>query len=91
MLPMILKLRIIEKGGKRFSVWLPLFLIWIIVFPLLIIPFPLILLAALLMWPSGKGVLVLQGYFTIFKILGLLSGLKVDIGSKNNDVYIVLK
>jgi len=91
MLPMILKLRIVERNGKRFSIWLPLFLIWIIVFPLLIILFPLILLAALLMWPSGKGTLVLQGYFTIFKILGLLSGLKIDIGSRDSDTYIVLK
>jgi hypothetical protein len=91
MVPMILKLRVIDKGGKRFYMWLPLFLIWIIVFPLLLIPVPFVALAALMMWPSGKGSLIFHGYLTIFKLIGCLSGLEVDIESGNSTFFIVLK
>ena len=91
MIPMILKLRVIERSGKRFSIWLPLFLIWIIVFPLLIIPLPFVALAALIMRPSGKGTLILHGYFTIFKLIRCLSGLKIDIESGNNNFFIILR
>lgn len=91
MIPMILKLRARGKSGKRFILWLPLFLIWIIVLPLLVIPVPFIALAALIMWPSGKGHLIFQGYLTIFRIIGCLSGFKMDIESRNGTFFIVLK
>ena len=91
MIPMILKLCVRDKGGKRFYIWLPLFLVWIIIFPLLLIPVPFVLLAALIMWPSGKGHIIFYGYLTIFKIIGCLSGLEIDIGSGNSTFFIVLK
>jgi len=88
---MMLKLRVMEKDGKRFFIWLPLFLIWIIILPLLLIPIPFVALAALIMWPSGKGPIIFHGYFTIFKMIGCLSGLEIDIGSGDNTFFIVLK
>ena len=91
MIPMILKLRVLEKDGKRFFIWLPLFLVWIIILPLLLIPIPFVLLAALIMWPSGKGPIIFHGYLTIFKLIGCLSGLEIDIGSGNSTFFIVLK
>jgi hypothetical protein len=91
MIPMILKLRVRDKDGKRFYIWLPLFLVWIIILPLLLIPIPFIVLAALIMWPSGKGPIVLYGYFTIFKMLGCLSDLEFNIESGNSTFFIVLK
>ena len=91
MMPMLLRLRGIDRNGHRFSLWLPLFLVWIIVLPLLLIPLPFILLAALIMWPFGKGCLVIQAYFTIFRVLGCLSGLEVDIKSGTGNFFIKLK
>ena len=90
MMPMLLRLRGINENGKRFTLWLPLFLIYIILLPLLIIPLPLVLLAALIAWPFGYGSLVLQAYLAIFKILGCLSGLKIDIESGDGDFFIKL-
>lgn len=81
MIPTILKLLIRGESGKRFTLWLPLFLVWIIILPLLLIPVPFVLLAALIMWPSGKGPIIFQGYLTIFKLIGCLSGLEINIGS----------
>jgi len=91
MIPMILKLRVRDKDGKRFFIWLPLFLIWIIILPLLLIPIPFVLLAALIMWPSGKGYIIFYGYFTIFKLIGSLSGLEVNIGSGSNNFFMILQ
>jgi hypothetical protein len=91
MMPMILKLRVKDKEGKNFFIWLPLFLVWIIIFPLLLIPIPFVALAALIMWPSGKGFIIFHGYLTIFKIIGCLSGLEIDIESRNSTFFIILK
>lgn len=91
MMPMLLRLRGIDKKGNRFGLWLPLFLAWIIVLPLLIIPAPIILLVALFMWPSGYGYIVLQAYFSIFRILWCLSGLEFDIESSQGAFFITMR
>lgn len=90
MMPMLLRLKGTDRNGKRFTLWLPLFLIYIILLPLLLIPLPFVLLAALIAWPFGYGCLILQVYLTIFKLLGYLSGLKVDIESGDGDFFIKL-
>jgi hypothetical protein len=90
MMPMLLRLKGIDSKVKRFTLWLPLFLIYLILLPLLVIPLPFVLLAALIAWPFGYGCLVIQVYFAIFKLLGCLSGLKVDIGSGDGDFFIKL-
>ena len=91
MIPLILKLRIKDKNQKRFGIWLPLFLIWLIVLPLLALPAPLVLLVAVILWPSGYGRLTLYSYGAIFNLIGNMSGLKVDIQSKDSIVYIDLR
>jgi len=88
MMPMLLRLKGINREGKRFTLWLPLFLIYIILLPLIIITLPFVLLAALIAWPFGYGSLVLQAYLAIFKILGCLSGLKIDIESGDGNFFI---
>ena len=91
MIPLILKLRIKDKNHKRFGIWLPLFLIWLIILPLLSLPAPLVLLAAFILWPSGKGRFILYSYAAIFNLIGNMSGLKVDIQSKDSIVYVDLR
>jgi hypothetical protein len=91
MIPLILKLRIKDKNQRRFGIWLPLFLIWLIVLPLLALLAPLVLLAALILWPGGKGRLVLYSYLAIFSLIFNLSGLKIDVQSKDSIVYINLR
>jgi hypothetical protein len=91
MIPLILKLRFKDKNQRRFGIWLPLFLIWLIILPLLALPAPLVLLVALILWPGGKGRLVLYSYLAIFNLIGNMSGLKVDIQSKDSIVYVDLR
>lgn len=89
-MPMLLRLKGIDRKGKRFTLWLPLFLIYLILLPLLIIPLPFVLLAALIAWPFGYGCLVIQVYFSIFRLLGCLSGLKIDVESGDGNIFIKL-
>ncbi|OFW64749.1 MAG: hypothetical protein A2Z35_05580, partial [Actinobacteria bacterium RBG_19FT_COMBO_36_27] len=63
---------------------------WLIVLPLLVALLPLVLLAALILWPSGKGKVLLYGYVMIFGLIGYMSGLKIDIRSRSNNIYINL-
>jgi len=90
MMPVMLRLKGIDRKGKRFTLWLPLFLIYLILLPLLILPLPFVLLAALIAWPFGYGCLVIQVYLAIFKLLGCLSGLKIDVESGDGDFFIKL-
>ena len=90
MIPLILKLRIKDKNQRGFGIWLPLFLLWLIILPLLVIPAPLVFLAALILWQGSYGRLVLYSYFAIFSIIWNLSGLNLDIQSKDSIVYLDL-
>ena len=91
MMPVLLRLRGVDRKGKRFNLWLPLFLIYFILLPLLLILLPFVLLAAVIAWPFGYGCLVIQAYLTIFRLLGCLSGLEIDIGSGDGGFFIKFK
>ena len=90
-MPMLLRLRGVNEKGQRFTLWLPLFLVYIILLPLLLMLLPFVLLAALVLWPSGKGWLAIEVYLTVFRLLGCLSGLEIDIGSGDGNFFIKLK
>ncbi len=91
MIPLMFRLRIKKKNCRGFGLWLPLFLIWLIVLPLLILPAPLILLAVLILWPAGKGKPVLYSYLAIFRLIFCMSGVKIDIQSKDHIVFFNLR
>jgi len=91
MIPLLIKLRVRGKNQRRFGIWLPLFLVWLIVLPLLAIPAPFVLVAALILWPGGKGRFVLYSYAAIFSLIFNMSGLKLDIQSKDSFVYVDLR
>ncbi len=86
-LPMLMHVKI--RGEERgFGLWLPLFLLLPLALVVLIILSPLILIAVLVLWPSGWGkraVLVLR---TTFEVFCSMRGLRVDIKSNHQCVYI---
>lgn len=91
MIPLILQLRIKKRNRRSFNMWLPLFLIWLIALPLILLLTPVILLAALILWPMGKWKYILFPYIAIFKSIFCMSGLKIDIQSKDSTVLINLR
>lgn len=92
MIPLVLHIRVKPKSRKVFGLWLPLFILWLIVLPILAVFAPLVLIVSLLSWKYGKGRLILFSYFSIFNLIFNLSGLKIDVQSKeDNIVYLNLK
>ena len=90
MIPLMLKLRINEKNSRGINLWFPIFLLWIIVLPLLVVLGPVILLISLLAWLSGKGRIMMFSYFMVFKLIWYMSGLKIDVESKEKNIFIKL-
>ena len=85
--PMLMHVKV--RGEERgFGLWLPLFLLLPLALVVFIILSPLILIAVLVLWPSGWGkraLLVLKGTFEVFCSM---RGLRVDVQSNNQCVYI---
>ncbi len=90
MIPVWMKVKVLEKDGRKITIPLPLFLVWIIVFALLIAVFPLVLVAGILAYPFGLSKKIFCLYFMIYVLIFSLSGLRVDVDSKEKDktVYI---
>ena len=90
MIPVWMKIKVVPEEGKKITIPLPLFLVWIVVFALLIVVFPLVLVAGILTYPFGLSKKIFCSYFMIYALIFSLSGLKVDVDSKekNKTVYI---
>ena len=85
--PMLMHLRF--QGEERgFGLWLPLFLLLPLALVVFIILSPLILIAILVLWPSGWGKRALLVLKAACEIFWSIRGLKVDIQSSNQWVYI---
>ena len=84
MIPLMLWIRVEEQGARRLALPIPLFLVWLLLAALLLLLLPLVLLAALLSWPWGWGWALIKIYFQIFVLIGSLSGLKLDIRSREH-------
>jgi hypothetical protein len=90
MIPLMLRLHIQKKDRRGINLWLPFFLIWLIALPLLVIFAPVLLLAALILWPTGKGKYILFLYLTIFNFIWHMSGLRIHIESGDSIIYLNL-
>ncbi len=90
MIPLTMRLGIKKKTGKNFYLWLPLFLIWLIFIPIFILLSPLVLLIALILWPTGKGKIILYFFPVFFRLIWCMSGLNVDIQTKSGTFYLNL-
>ncbi len=87
--PMILKLKIPRSGGRgSFGLWLPLFLVYPFMLALAIILAPLVLLFSLLLWPSGRGKMLLLSGPYLCRLLFDLRGLRVDIEKRSSRVLV---
>ena len=85
--PMLMHVKV--RGGERgLSLWLPLFLLLPLALVVFIILSPLILIAVLVLWPSGWGKRVLLLLSATFEVLCSMRGLRVDIQSSSQYVYI---
>ena len=88
MLPMLMRLKIVERGRKKVNLWFPVVIVWLILFVLLIVLFPLVLLATILTWGRGTGRILLASYPMIVSILFNLSDLHIEVAGKDQSFLI---
>jgi hypothetical protein len=91
MIPMIMRLHIMEENKNKVRLYLPLFLVWILLLPFVILLTPFVLLAALVLWPSGRGKNILRAGPAFVAILSALSDLHIHIEKPGSKVLIWLK
>ena len=85
--PMLMHLRF--QGDERgFGLWLPLFLLLPLAPVIFIVLSPLILIAVFVLWPSGWGKRALLVLKTACEMFRSIRGLRVDIQSSNQFIYI---
>jgi hypothetical protein len=80
----------VKIRGKRcrFGLWLPLFLLLPLALAVFIILSPLILIAILVFWPSGWRKRALHIFGATFEVFDSMRGLKVDVQSGQQHIYI---
>jgi hypothetical protein len=87
MIPIFMRLKVNRKPDK-YGLLLPVFLVWILLFALMIILLPFVLIAALFTWRSGQGKLFLLTYPLLISLLFKLSGLHIEVDSREQNVLI---
>jgi len=78
----------IQGEKRRIGLWLPLFLLLPLALVVLIILSPLILIGVLILWPSGRGKRALFVLRAAFRVFCSLRGLRIDIQSRHQSVYV---
>ena len=78
----------IQGERRRCGLWLPLFLLLPLALVVLIILSPLILIGVIILWPSGWGKRALYVLPAAFGVFCSLRGLRIDIQSGRESVYI---
>jgi len=83
MLPLIARVRVVNRSGRWVRLWIPLFLVW-----LLLLPFALILMPVLLVvwvvadvdpWPALR---------SIWNFLSGFSGTNVEVAAPDASVFV---
>ena len=85
--PMLMHLRI-QGEDRGFGLWLPLFLLLPLALIVFIVLSPLILIAVLVLWPSGWGKRALLVLRVACEALCSMRGLRVDVQSGDQCIYI---
>jgi len=88
MIPMLLKIKIPRKDKQDVSIYLPLFVAWLLLLPVLLLLLPFLVLAAILLWMTGYGRLILVLVPLLFALIWNLQGLTIDIDDKDNKIYL---
>jgi len=87
MIPLVMRLKVREKGKKGVNLWIPIILAWILLLLLMILLLPVVLLVGLILWKQGYGKVLLLFYPRFFVLLFSMSGLKIDVESKNSKIF----
>lgn len=88
MIPLIMRIHIVEENKKKVGLILPLFLVWLLLLPFIILLTPFVLLAVLILWPSGYGKTLLYAGPVLLTAIAALSSLFIEVEGKNSKTLI---
>ena len=91
MIPLFMRLYIVEDNRKKINLLLPLFLIWIILFCFMLLLLPFVLIAALILWILGYNLRILSLFPKLFSVICALSGLRIQVEEQNKRIYILVQ
>jgi hypothetical protein len=91
MIPMIMRIHIVEGNKKKVRLILPLFLVWLLLLPFIILLTPFVLLAALILWPSGYGKTILGAGPAFYSVISALSNLHIQVEGTDSKTLIWMK
>ena len=86
--PSLARIRIVEGGRCKLSVWLPLIVVWPPLLALGIVLAPAVVVVALVLWRSGKGRAVLLVGPVAFWLFCTLRGLAIVVEKPGEQVEI---
>jgi hypothetical protein len=91
MIPMIMRIHIVEGNKKKARLILPLFIVWLLLLPFVILLTPFVLLAALILWPSGYGKTILRAGPALVSVISALSNLHIQVEKPGSNILIWMK
>lgn len=91
MIPLLMRIHIVEGKKKKVGLILPIFLAWLLLLPFVILLTPFVLLAALILWPSGYGKTLLRIGPALISVVCALSDLHVQVEDKDSKTLIWMK
>jgi hypothetical protein len=90
--PAIIRVRIADEYGKRFGLWLPMFLLWPFALAVFLVLLPFLIIAEVVLTLVGAGFHPLLAMLGLFGLISALRGTRVDVASpgsrKQVKVYI---
>ena len=92
MMPLLVRLKIEQKGKSKFNLWIPVFLFWILLLWLSIVFWNVLIILILLLlaisFLGGKVVHTINIVFGFVEMLSSFSGMTVDVENSDSRVNI---
>lgn len=81
-IPMVARLQIRKRSGRRLRIWFPLFLLWLLVLPFLIVSLPVLTVA---LWMLGRRPFAI--FAAYWGVLSALSGTDIEVNGRRSSVF----
>jgi len=90
--PALTHVRVVRPGGKRFGLWVPVFLLWPLLFVLGLVALAIAALADSILYASGRT----YHHYTrlvagLFALLGKTRGTVVRVDGPDTDIHIEIR
>ena len=91
MIPVYMRVQVINNNDKKIMIFFPLILLWIFLFALLIVLAPLVLVVSIILWKKRLGKTLLLTYPMAFSVVSSFSGLIVNVEKSDKRISINVK